>query len=105
MSQRPPERLDGGAAGGLERRLEHQIFGRIAGDEQLRIDHEVGALPGRGGARAARLVGIAGDVADGRIELGDGDRQALGRALAHEGDVARRMAGSQRGLVAVQPAQ
>ena len=36
-------------------------------------------------ARArARLVGIAGDVADGRIDLGNGNRQAVGRTCIHE---------------------
>ena len=44
-------------------------------------------------ARArARLVGVAGDVADGRIELRDRDREAVGRAGVHGLDVAWRRA-------------
>ena len=84
------ERLDGGAARRLEGRLEHQVLGRIAGDEQLGIDHEIGALPRRGGAGAACLLGIAGDITDGRVELRDGDREAVGWAWAHGRDVASR---------------
>ena len=45
--------------------------------------HEVGAVARGLGARAARLVGIAGDVADGRIELRDRDRQAVGGTGVH----------------------
>ena len=40
--------LDGGAASGLERRLEHQILGRVAGDEQLGKSDDVGAVFGGG---------------------------------------------------------
>ena len=48
------ERLAGGAAGLLERRLQHQVLGRIAGEEQFRRQHEVGAEAGAPRARAAR---------------------------------------------------
>ena len=78
------QRLDRGAAGRLERRLEHQVFRRIAGDEQLGKRHEIGAQRGRLVARAAHLVGIAGDVADGRIELRQRDIQAVGGTGVHE---------------------
>ena len=41
-------------------------------------------------ARAAHLVGVAGDVADGRIELRQGDREAVGGSGVHAAfDVAR----------------
>ncbi len=36
--------------GVLEGRLQHQVFGWVAGDEQLGEDDEVGALGGRFGA-------------------------------------------------------
>ena len=75
--------LDLGPAGRLEGRLEHEVFGRIAGDEQLRERHDVGAVAGGLGARAAHLVGIAGDVAHRRIGLGDRDRQAVGGTGIH----------------------
>ena len=45
--------------------------------------HEVGAVRRGLGARAARLVGIAGDVADGRIELRERDREAVGGTGVH----------------------
>ena len=60
--------------------LLHQVLRRIAGDEQLGEQHEVGALAGRIGARLARLGEIAGDVADDRVELRDGDAQDVSGA-------------------------
>ncbi len=50
----PRQRLDRRAAGGLERRLEHQVLGRIAGNEQFGENDQIGALRGRGHARARR---------------------------------------------------
>ena len=47
--------LDRGAACRLERRLQHQIFRRIAGDEQFGQHDEIGAV-GRACARAARAL-------------------------------------------------
>ena len=61
-----------------EGRLQHQVLRRIAGDEQLGVEHQVGALAGGIRPRLARLGEIAGDVADSRIELGDGDAQDVG---------------------------
>jgi hypothetical protein len=77
------------AAGGLERRLEHEILGHIAGDEQLRENHQVGALGGRGRAPTAHFLGIAGNIADGRIELRKGDGETVGGTGVHGMDVAR----------------
>ena len=54
-------------AGGLQRRLEHEVFRRIAGEKKFRQGYEIGAVASGIGARAPRLVGIAGDVADGRV--------------------------------------
>ena len=63
----PGQGLDRRAAGGLECRLEHQVLGRIAGNEQLGENDQIGAL-GRGGhASPAHFLGIAGDIADSRI--------------------------------------
>ena len=62
--------LDGGAAGGLERGLQHQVFRRIAADEQFRQHQEIGAVGLGLVARGARLGGVAGDIADGRVQLG-----------------------------------
>src|SRR5262249_15980529 len=77
------ERFGGNAAGSLEARLEHEVFGRIAGDEQLREHHEVGALGSRLRARVPRLLGVTGDIADDRIELGKRDREPVARAVVH----------------------
>ena len=59
--------LDRGAAGGLKRRLQHQIFRRIAADEQFGQHQQVGAIGLGLVARGARLGGVAGDVADRRV--------------------------------------
>ncbi len=84
----PRERLDLPTAGGLERRLEHQVFRRIAGDEHFGKRHHVGAQSGGLIAGAANLVGIAGNVADGRVELRQRDLQAIGGTSVHGNDLA-----------------
>jgi hypothetical protein len=58
-------------------RLQHQILGRIAGDEQLRTHQQIGALRTRRGEGRAQLADIAGHVADRRIELRQGDDKAI----------------------------
>src|SRR5262249_38662208 len=78
-----------GAAGRLERRLEHQVLRRIAGDEQLGKGHELGTELCGFIAGAADLGGVAGDVADRRIELRKRDFQAVSRAGIHANDLAR----------------
>src|SRR5262249_37515513 len=82
--------LDLRSAGRLERRLEHEILRRIAGEEKFRKRHDVGAGAGSLGSRAARLVGVAGDVADDRIELSDRDGQTVGGPRIHDLGLARR---------------
>ena len=77
------EILHRGPTGALEGRLEHQILGRIAGDEQFGEHDEVGAVGGRLRAGATGLFRIAGDVADDGVELSEGDRQFGGRGRAH----------------------
>ncbi|MGY4313900.1 hypothetical protein ACVWW1_003203 [Bradyrhizobium sp. JR3.5] len=69
--------LDRGAASRLERRLQHQILRRIAGDEQFREHDEIGPVGFRLVARGACLRGVAGDVTDRRIELREGDLDLL----------------------------
>ncbi len=79
----PRQRLDGGAARGLEGRLEHQVFRRIAGDEELGKGNDIGAVAGGLRARRAGPLEIAGNVADDRVELRHGNGQLVGRTLVH----------------------
>ena len=53
----------------LQRRLQHQILDRVAGEKQLGEGDEIGALGRRLGARGTRLRSIAVDVADDRVQL------------------------------------
>ena len=76
------EFLDRRAAGRLKRRLQDQIFRRIAGNEQFRQHDKVGAVGARPVARGAHLRGIAGDVAHRRVQLGQRDRKLIG-AFGH----------------------
>ena len=62
----------GAAAGLLKRRLEDEVFGRIAGEIELRRHDEPGAEGGGFGARGAEALQIAVDVADDR---GDSARE------------------------------
>ena len=72
------QRLDARPRRGGERRLEDEILGRIAGDEKLGEDDEIGTE--RGGARTqfAQLGDVAVDVAHRRIRLGERDLQMRG---------------------------
>ena len=83
--------LDRGARVGQEVLLEQQVLGRVAGDRQLGEEHELRAGVARLGdaGEDARLV--AGDVADDRVELGEGDphvgagaRRAARRGVARD---------------------
>ncbi len=70
--------LDGGAAGGLERGLQHQVFRRVAADEQFRQHQQIGAVGLGLVTRGARLGGIAGDIADRRVQLRQRDLEGFG---------------------------
>ena len=79
------EGLDGGPAGVLESRLEDEVLGRIAGDEELGENQHVGAELRRFGARGPCLGEVAVDVADQGVELGNGDAESVGDVACHEG--------------------
>ena len=82
------EILAGGAASLLKRRLQHQVLGRIAGEEQFRRHHEVGP-EGRGlRARLTQTVAVARDVADDRWDLRERYDETIG-GINHDGDLAR----------------
>ncbi len=72
------EALAGGAAGLLERRLEHQILGRISGEIELGRHHQIRAEARGLGARPAQTLEVALDVADDRRDLREGDDEAIG---------------------------
>src|SRR5690606_335472 len=76
----------GPLAGGKEGTPEHEVFRRITCDEELREQHEVGALAGGVRPRLARLGEIAGDIADDRVELRDGDAQRVWSGLLGHGE-------------------
>ena len=63
-------------ARGDKSRFQHQILGRIAGsNEKLGGDDEIGMRGLRLAPGIAQAAKIAGDIADGRIELGDEDTE------------------------------
>ena len=61
-----------------EFRLQHQVFGRIAGQLQFRHQDQVGALGGGLGAPLQHLLGIAGQVANPLAQLDKCDAKAIG---------------------------
>ena len=63
-------------AGLHEGRLQHQVFGRVSGDEKLRKNKQVRALPARLGPCGTRQPGVAAQVSDYRVKLSAGDAQA-----------------------------
>ena len=77
------QRLHRSAAGRLESGLEHQVFRRIAGDEQFGKGDDIAAVARRLRPRLAGKLQIAGNVADDRIELGNRDGQTVGGTVVH----------------------
>ena len=84
--------LQRGAASLLKGGLEHEVFGGIARQEQLGEHDKVSPLRARCLAGAANARRIAGDVADGAINLGESQREPAGGSLGqvHVSDLARR---------------
>jgi hypothetical protein len=74
---------DGGLAGGDEGGFADEILGGVAGDEHLRRDHEIGAEFGGAGAGAADGGEVVDDLADMRVDLGEGDPERIGRRVGH----------------------
>src|SRR5262249_38247685 len=62
----------------LERRLQHQVFRRIAADEELGEENEVRALRCYVGTRLPGLGEVARNVADDGIELSECDLEGGG---------------------------
>ena len=72
------QRLHRAAAGGKERAAQHQILRRITGDEQFRERNQIGSLARRFRAGFPRLCNVRVNSANGRVELGKRDLQAVG---------------------------
>jgi len=67
----PPRRgLQGGDGGVDERGAQHQVLHRVPGEEHLGEDDEVRAAVGRLTRPFEQLVGVAGQVPDRRVGLG-----------------------------------
>ena len=62
--------------------FQDQVFRRIAGDEEFRIDDEIGAGRGRSRTSLARLFRISGKITQDRIELRECDPHRV-RDLSH----------------------
>ena len=75
-------RHDGGHRLLGEGRLQHQILRLIAGDEHFRQRQHIGAGLTRGLPRLACLAGIARQVADGGVQLPDGQAETVGHGRA-----------------------
>jgi hypothetical protein len=80
--------LDRLQAGLQEGGFQHQVLGRITGDEQFGEQHHIRPVAGGVGPGLACLGEIASDIADSRVELGDGDADDVGLrggfGLGHE---------------------
>ena len=86
------QRLKRSSARLLKSGLEHEVFRRITRQEQLGEHDKVSPLRARCLTRGANAGRIAGDVADGAINLGEGQREPAGGSLGrvHVTDLARR---------------
>jgi hypothetical protein len=65
-----------------ECRLQDQVLERVAGECQLRKDHEIGAGLCRLPMQVADQGEIAVEIADGRVALGKGDGEGSGQGRA-----------------------
>ena len=64
------EQLGLGLAGAQERGPQQQILGRVAGDRELRREHELGTRPRRIGTRVGDALPVLGERSDREVELG-----------------------------------
>ncbi len=73
----------------LQRGLEHEILGRIAGEEELGEGDEVSALFRRARAGRARHAEIAFDIAQNRVELRESELEPVFDRLGHDRNLVR----------------
>ena len=76
------QRIERLTAGLFKRRLGHHVLGRIARQEQLCQEHDVSALLRSLPARLAGLFEVAGNIPHDRVELREGENNAV-RSFAH----------------------
>ena len=72
-------------ARGLEGRAQVQIFGRVAAQRQLGRQQQLGAIGIGLGGGVDDLLGIAGQIAHDKIQLGDANRKRHGRHWGRSG--------------------
>ena len=76
MAVMPRDGIDDALQGGLvvadEGLAQEQVLGRVAGDGQLREGDDVGAEVAGAVGVVDDLVGVALEVADGGVDLGEG---------------------------------
>ena len=72
--------LDRRARVGEEVLLEQQVLGRVAGDAELGEERELRAGLARARELLAHLGLVAGDVADGGVDLGERDAHSPHRS-------------------------
>jgi hypothetical protein len=72
------EALERAAAIGEEALAQQQVLGRIAAQRQLGRQHQVGARGARARAELKDARRVAGEVADGAVDLSRGDQDAVG---------------------------
>ena len=65
---------------GGEGRLQHQVLGLVAGQEQFGQRDEIGAGRHAVAMRGARLGAVAGEIAEGRVELRHGQPKSAGHS-------------------------
>ena len=68
----------------LKRRLQHEVFGRIASDVELAKKNEVGTRAMRLRPRRAREREVARKITHDRIELGQRDGEVIGHEFPHK---------------------
>ncbi len=83
-SDRAGQLLDRALVGGEEVALKVEVLGRVAGYAELREDRQLRALLGGAADPVGDLGAVAVDVADGRVDLGEGYAHGAVRAITAE---------------------
>jgi hypothetical protein len=71
-------------------RLQHQIFDGVAGKIKLGEGDDVGAFDRGFGAGSARLLQVAVDAANDRVQLRQRELEAVSNQVRHDGNLIRK---------------